>query len=123
MSENSPKTVFVVDDEPIIASTLSTILNSSSFRATAFTSTEEAIEAAELRCPDLLITDVSMPGMNGIELAARFKSLCPNCKVLLFSGHYATSALLDSARKQGNDFQLLTKPIHPKDLLAAISKM
>jgi CheY-like chemotaxis protein len=112
--------VFVVDDEPVISSTLALILNSSGFRATAFTSAAEAIKAVESTCPDLLITDVSMPGMNGVDLAIQFRALCPDCKILLFSGHFATGQLLENARIRGYDFHILAKPVHPKDLLAAI---
>jgi len=119
----SAVTVYVVDDEPVIASTLAAILNASGFRATAFTSAEDAIKAAECDGPSLLISDVMMPGMNGVDLAIRLKSLCPDCKVLLFSGQAATNDLLDSANRQGHAFELLTKPVHPKDLLAAIRKL
>jgi CheY-like chemotaxis protein len=116
-------TVYVVDDEPVIASTLAAILNASGFRATAYTSAEDAIRAAECEGPSLLISDVVMPGMNGVDLAIHLKSLCPKCKVLLFSGQAATNDLLESARRAGHDFELLSKPIHPKDLLAAIRKL
>ena len=118
-----PITVYVVDDEPIIATTLAAILNASGFRATSFTSAEDAIKAAESQGPSLLITDVVMPGMNGVDLAIHLKSKCPKCKVLLFSGQAATTGLLDSASKLGHDFELLSKPIHPKDLLAAIRRL
>jgi DNA-binding NtrC family response regulator len=121
MSE--PVTVYVVDDEPVIASTLVAILNISGFRATGFTSAKDAIRAPECKAPSLLITDVLMPGMNGIDLAIHFKSLCPSCKVLLFSGQAGTDDLLDSACKLGHDFELLAKPVHPKELLAAIRKL
>src|SRR5580658_9231151 len=97
MPEKPSPTVYVVDDEPIIALTLAAILNASGFRASAFTSAEDAIKAAERDGPALLITDVVMPGMNGIDLAIHLKSLCPKCKVLLFSGQAATSDLLESA--------------------------
>jgi FixJ family two-component response regulator len=60
------------------------------------------------------------PGMNGIELGIHFRERFPKCNVLLFSGVAATAGLLDAAREQGHDFTLLEKPIHPKDLLAAI---
>jgi len=115
--------VYVVDDEPVIASTLAAILNASGFQATAFTSAEEAIRAAECEGPSLLISDVVMPGMNGVDLAIDLKTLCPKCKVLLFSGQAGMSALIDSARRAGHDFELLAKPVHPKELLAAIRKL
>jgi FixJ family two-component response regulator len=118
-----PIRVYVVDDEAVIATTLAAILNTSGFRATAFTSAEDAIKAAECDGPSLLISDVLMPGMNGVDLAIHLKSKCPMCKVLLFSGQAATRDLLESARKAGHDFELLSKPIHPKDLLAAIRKL
>jgi DNA-binding NtrC family response regulator len=113
----------VGDDEPVSASTLAAILNTSGFQATAYTRAEDAIKAAEREAPSLLISDVIMPGMNGVDLAIHVKSLCPKCKVLLFSGQAATSDLMDSARAAGHDFELLEKPIHPKDLLAAIRKL
>jgi DNA-binding NtrC family response regulator len=118
-----PINAYVVDDEPIIASTLAAILNNSGFQATAFFSAEEAICAVESSGPNLLITDVVMPGMNGIELAVQFKTLCPDCKILLFSGQAVTNDLLNSAALQGHEFELLAKPIHPKDLLAAIRNL
>jgi len=48
------------------------------------------------------------------------RELCPNCKVLLFSGQAATVDMLQIARTQGHDFELLSKPVHPSDLLAKI---
>jgi CheY-like chemotaxis protein len=123
MPEKPTVTVYVVDDEKVIAHTLAAILNASGFRAVAFASPIEALQSAETDQPSLLISDVVMPGMNGIELAIRFKSIHPSCKVLLFSGQAATADLLESASEQGHDFQILSKPIHPKDLLAAIAKL
>jgi DNA-binding NtrC family response regulator len=110
----------VVDDELVISSTLAMILNASGYRAMSFTSAEEAIKAAELAYPDMLITDVSMPGMNGIELAILFRKVYPSCRVVLFSGALSTTRLLDNAKQLGYEFQILTKPVHPRDMLAAI---
>lgn len=118
-----PQSVFVVDDESVIASTLAAILNVSGYRATAFQTAEAAIQAAESEHPDILVTDVWMPAMTGIDLAIRFKSLLPKCKVLLFSGLASTIGLLNDARAQGHTFALLTKPVHPNDLLAAIRQL
>jgi DNA-binding NtrC family response regulator len=121
--EESVRSVFVVDDEPVIVLTVTAILNHSGFHATGFESADAAIQATESESPDLLITDVSMPGMNGIDLAIRFKSLCPNCRTILFSGHVSTADLLKDAKAQGHDFEILPKPIHPKDMLDAIRKL
>jgi FixJ family two-component response regulator len=123
MPPTQPIRVYVVDDERVIASTLEAILNMSGFYATAFTAPDEAISAAKLDCPSLLITDVAMPGMNGIELAIQLQTICTGCKILLFSGQASTSDLLEEARKQGRDFKLLSKPVHPADLLAAIREL
>lgn len=123
MPSNSKPSIFVVDDEPTIASTLGMILNSSGFSATVFTDPMAAVRAAESKCPDFLITDVVMPKLNGIDLGVQFKAIFPDCRILLFSGQAATADLMESARKNGHNFNLLTKPVHPKDLLAAIGAL
>jgi CheY-like chemotaxis protein len=63
-----------------------------------------------------------MPELSGIELAIQPKAICTACKILLFSGQAQTADLLKAARELGHDFALLTKPIHPKDLLYQIQK-
>jgi CheY-like chemotaxis protein len=72
--------------------------------------------------PEMLITDVQLPGMSGIELAITVKRVFPDCKILLFSGQASTSELLASANRAGHQFALLTKPVHPTDLLKRIAE-
>ncbi len=120
MPNGSKPTIFVVDDEPAISSTLAAILNSSGFSARAFTDPLEALRSAEAQCPDFLISDVIMPQLNGIDLGVQFKAIYPQCRILLFSGQLATDDLMKSARKKGHNFNLLAKPVHPGELLAAI---
>jgi len=114
--------VFVVDDEPVIASTLAVILQMHGFSAKFFISPLEALTAARATSPDLLISDVDMPGLSGIDLAIRMKALYPWCKILLFSGQPSTFDLLDSARAQGQEFDLLLKPVPPPGLIWEIRK-
>jgi DNA-binding response OmpR family regulator len=83
----------------------------------------EALEAARTVRPDLVIADVLMPELSGIDLAVRLKELCPTCKVLLFSGQAETAALLEDARLRGRHFEVLAKPIHPRNLLARIKDL
>ena len=65
-------------------------------------------------------SDVVMSGITGIETAIRARVILPSCKVLLFSGQAATANLLEKARAQGYEFEILIKPVHPSDLLARI---
>jgi len=115
--------VLVVDDEPLIADTLVAILCKRNFAAHAAYDGAEALHIAQIIPPEFLITDVMMPGMNGIELAMAVKDLIPDCKVLLFSGHAQLSTMVDDPRCAPYDFPLLAKPIHPDVLLARISSM
>jgi DNA-binding NtrC family response regulator len=112
--------IFVVDDEFVIATTLATILQRSGFDAVSFTEPLKALDAARVKAPDLLISDVMMPVLSGVDLAIRMKSECPGCKVLLFSGQAATANLLEAARREGHDFELLSKPIHPSEFLLKV---
>jgi CheY-like chemotaxis protein len=118
MSESAAKPkVLVVDDERVIADTLAMILNQSGFQAQAIYSGEGAVELVTTFEPDMLISDVIMADLNGIDAAIRIKEILPKIKILLFSGQAATADLLDNARKQGYEFEILAKPVHPQDLL------
>jgi DNA-binding NtrC family response regulator len=123
MTESKRPRVFVVDDEPIISFTLATILESAGYTARSFTDPLEALRAAEINCPDYLITDVMMPALNGIDLGIQFKAIFPSVKVLLFSGVASATQQWESATGKTHEFDLLTKPVHPKTLLAAIEAM
>ncbi len=112
--------VLVADDEQVIANTLAIILNQAGFEARAVYSGEKAIDALEGFRPDMLISDVIMTGMTGIEAAIQIRSKLPSCKILLFSGQAATADLLERARAQGHEFEILAKPVHPTDLLAKL---
>ena len=116
---NRPK-VLVADDQRVIADTLATILNQNGFDATAVYTGLDAVNSAKKTPPDLLISDVIMPDMDGVEAAIAIRDLLPKCKILLFSGEAATAGLLDKAREQGHEFDFLPKPVHPQDLLAKL---
>lgn len=114
--------VLVVDDESAIADTIAKILSLSGFPAVAAYDGNDALETALLRPPELLITDVALPGMNGIELAVTIKRIFPECKILLFSGQASTADLIAMAGRAGHHFTLLNKPVPPQDLLAIVAE-
>jgi CheY-like chemotaxis protein len=117
----APKSkVLVADDEQVIANTLAIILNQHGFEAKAVYSGEKALDALDDFQPDMLISDVIMTGMTGIEAAIQTRQRMPKCKILLFSGQAATADLLEKARADGHEFEILAKPVHPTDLLAKL---
>ena len=112
--------VLIADDEPIIADTLAMILNQGGFEARAVYSCVKALEMAPAFRPDMLISDVIMPELNGIEAGIRIKALLPDIRVFLLSGQPATGELLEKENAANYGFEVLTKPLHPKELMSRL---
>ena len=109
--------VLIVDDEPLIADSLVEILTNRGYEAVACYDGQTAIETAQTWCPDLLLSDIVMPRLNGVDTAVAIQELCPATRAVLFSGQARTPDLLAQARANGHQFELLYKPIHPEQLL------
>src|SRR3984957_11440331 len=112
--------IIVVDDEALIPETVVEILNQEGFDATSVSSGASAVELAKEMRPAIILSDVIMPGLNGIETGIKVREIVPNCKIILFSGQAATVDLLEKAREQGHHFEILAKPIRPEQLISAI---
>lgn len=120
MTEPNKTKVLVADDEKMIANTLAIILRNDGYDVRAVYSGEAAVELAQTFRPHILISDVIMQGMTGIEAAMEICAALPDCKILLFSGQAATANLLRDAKQRNYDFEIFAKPIHPADLLAKL---
>jgi DNA-binding response OmpR family regulator len=114
--------VLVVDDDAPIADTLVEILNKSGYAAIAAYDGEGGLETARLMPPELLISDVGLPGINGVALAAAVTGEFPDCKVLLFSGEVTTEDLLAPGILAARRFKLLNKPLDPEVLLKDVAE-
>ncbi len=112
--------VLVVDDEYLITDTICAILNENGFAATGAYSGSDAILAARKLRPDIVLSDVMMPRMSGVELGILLRSEFPGVKVFLFSGQAATSAMINRAQADGHYFELFPKPIHPDELITRL---
>jgi CheY-like chemotaxis protein len=77
----------------------------------------DAVEQATQKPYDVLICDVVMAGMTGIDAAIEIRIILPNCKVLLVSGNERTAEILNDAHEQGHDFDILAKPAHPTAII------
>jgi DNA-binding response OmpR family regulator len=109
--------VLIVDDESVIADTLALILSKNGYAVSVAYSGEDAVRLAEVKPPDILITDVVMGGMSGIEAAIEVCQRVPKCRAILISGQTGTNELLRQVRAGGYGFEMLLKPVHPQSLL------
>lgn len=121
--ETGKPTVLVVDDEELIADSIAEILNDNGYDASAVYGGAAAVETAERLQPDIVLTDVLMPRLNGVEAARRIAATCDKTRILLFSGQAGTTDLLQKADASGLQFKLLPKPIHPDHLLKTLASM
>ncbi len=120
-SAGRPVRVLVVDDEQSIADTLALILNRSGHECRAVYSGAEAVSEAATFQPQALVSDVLMPGMNGIELARYFAEHFTGCKVLLMTGFDSAIDIAQSFLPGGHFLNILTKPVLPQTVLAFVS--
>jgi DNA-binding NtrC family response regulator len=121
MEAGSTLRVLIADDERVIADTLGIILRTNGYETQSVYSGETAVEAAKQMKPDILITDVVMGKMNGIEAAKLIQGQLPDCRVILFSGNASTWDMIRDSRTKGQHYELLTKPMHPAALLQQLT--
>lgn len=115
--------IFIVDDEDTIAITTATILRNAGFEAVPFSDPCVLLGFCIESPPDLVISDVVMPQMNGFELANYLLEIQPRCEILLFTGHAGVVELQELSTEQGHDLLVLAKPIHPEDLIAKVRSL
>jgi CheY-like chemotaxis protein len=118
----SRRKVLVVDDQKLIADTIAEILEDAGFQAVAAYDGWAALEIAATLHPDFLLCDVLMPRMNGVQLAIAARRAHPAAKILLFSGQAGISEILLEGQRQGFEFELIPKPIHPLKLIERLKE-
>lgn|SRR5512135_1916585 len=114
--------LMILDDDNAVRQTWTIIFRQQGYEVVPVDRGEAAIEAARANPPDLLLADIRLPDMTGIEAAQRVRAIAPHCRVLLISGDGESSEALDLARAQGVSFEVLPKPISPPDLIRRIAE-
>jgi len=115
--------VLIVDDERSVADTLVMILQREGHEAASAYNGATALQKIESFVPDCVISDVIMPGMNGIELCSLIERDYPQCHILLFSRQASTNELVEKAKAQGHTWELLAKPVDPDELLEKLAAL
>jgi DNA-binding NtrC family response regulator len=119
--EDDPK-ILVVDDEELITKTLREILRRAGFHVEIASDGWSALEVVPAFRPHYLLTDVLMPGMNGVDLAIAVRKIFPETRIILFSGQAGISEILLNGRRQGFHFELIPKPMHPLKLIELLKQ-
>jgi CheY-like chemotaxis protein len=114
--------LMILDDDNAVRHTWTIIFRQQGYEVIPVERGQAAIDAARERAPDLLLADIRLPDMTGIEAARRVQQLAPGCHVLLISGDGDSSEALAEARAQGSTFEVLPKPISPPDLIERIAE-
>jgi DNA-binding NtrC family response regulator len=120
----SQKFILVVDDERGVADTLAAIMQRAGWRSRAAYCAEDAMEVLRTEEePALMISDVIMPGINGVELSLQVRRRWPKVQILLISGNATTQEIVNKLCAEGHSFELLAKPVPPKQLVMKVASL
>ena len=114
------KKVLIVDDEERVVRSIAGVLEDEGFRVAKAKSGEEAIKLFQQEEPDVILLDIWMPGMDGIEVLKRLKWIAPECQVIMISGHATISTAMTAVRLGAFDF--IEKPLSLDVLLMTIRR-
>ncbi|MFC1545273.1 response regulator [Gemmatimonadota bacterium] len=112
--------VMILDDEPIVGKRLSPALEKQGFEVEVFLDPRLALDRLNAVAFDIIVTDVRMEEIDGIQVLEHVMTSCPDTRVILITG-YATVEVAREALVKGA-FDFIAKPFKPKDLRAVISK-
>jgi len=114
------RSALIVDDEPSMRHLLSVILTDRGCEARAVASAEDALREVAAREYDLVLTDVRMPGMDGLALLRELHRLQPDLTVVVMSAYGAQEAAIEAVKAGAYDF--LSKPFRPDEVLLLLGK-
>lgn len=115
--------VLVVDDDHLVADTLRMLFSASGFESEACYSAEEALRCARSFAPALMLCDVSMPGQNGLQLAAAIHREMPECQMIMLTAYLSNAATVElEALRLNRPLPVLNKPCPPELLLKTVEE-
>jgi two-component system nitrogen regulation response regulator NtrX len=112
------KSILIVDDESSIRQSLEGILEDEGFQTSFAATGEDAINSVQVEDPDLILLDIWMPGIDGLETLKRIKQLRPNQLVIMMSGHGSIETAVKATRLGAYDF--IEKPLSLEKVLLSI---
>ncbi|HPE19442.1 MAG TPA: response regulator transcription factor [Tenuifilaceae bacterium] len=113
--------IFLVDDHPMVTQGLERTISESCVKCSckSFGSAEELLDAIETNTPQLIISDISLPGMDGIELAKIVKKKLPEVKILFLTMHQQVWRIKEISKQKANGLIFKTSP--PSEIIDAVN--
>jgi DNA-binding NtrC family response regulator len=112
-------TILLVDDEPDLRDVLEIYLTELGYTVHTAENGEAALQAFHRTVPSIVLSDIKMPGIDGIELLRRIKAESPTTEVIMITGHGDMDLAIDSLKLEATDF--ITKPINDDMLAVALA--
>jgi DNA-binding response OmpR family regulator len=112
--------ILVVDDEPVERQTLTDILRLEGYHVTAVANGEAAVDYVRLNSTDLIVLDLRMPGMNGLEVVKVVDRISPDTEIILLTAHGSMESAIDALRSQVHDY--LLKPASPTQIIESVGR-
>lgn len=120
--EGGPRTsILVLDDEPIVCKRLKPFFQKSGYEVETFTQPAQALERIRERTFDVVITDLKMPGLDGIQFLTTVKELHPEAEVVVITGFATMETARESFRKGVFDF--VAKPFKLAEILEIVRRI
>jgi signal transduction histidine kinase len=116
----SPIRVLIIDDDPMVLTSFGDLLNDTGYIVSTASSGLQALEIAKDFCPDILLADYNMPGMNGIQTLQALKSIVPEALAIMITGYSDINIITEALRQFVFDF--LVKPVSIVDLNQSIQR-
>jgi DNA-binding response OmpR family regulator len=112
--------ILVVDDEPIARQSLSDILRLEGYNVTAIANGELAVEHVRRYAVDLILLDLKMPGMNGLDVVQVVNQISPDTEIILLTAYGSMESAVEALRQRVHDY--LLKPASPMQILESVKR-
>lgn len=116
----SANKILIVDDEELIVRLLSMSLKSDGYETVAAYSGQEGLDVFRAEAPDIVVTDIKMPGMDGLELLKKIKEIDPEKEVIIVTGHGDIDSTITALQYGASDF--INKPVRDEALAIALER-
>jgi DNA-binding response OmpR family regulator len=112
--------ILVVDDEPVERQTLTEILRLEGYYVTSLANGESAVDYVRLNNIDLIVLDMRMPGMSGLDVIKVVNRISPDVEIILLTAHGSMETAIDALRNRVHDY--LLKPASPSQILESVER-